>query len=79
MEKRVTKLEADQADMKMILLRIVDSQLALVEFKQEVRDRFTRIDDVIGQIKSELADMKQTAAEHHKETIGFLSTHKRED
>lgn len=89
MEKRVAKIEADQATLSTLLIRIADSLLALAGFQQEVRDRFDKIDDrftriddeaaeirsKIGRIESKLDDLIQVEAERHKETIGFLSKH----
>ena len=79
MEKRIDKLEADQADMKMLLIQIAESLLKLQREVSDgfarINDRFGRVDDEIGSIRSELSDMRQTEADHHKETIGFLSKH----
>ena len=69
MEKRIDKLEADQADMKMLLIRIADGLFGL---QREVSDGFAKVHDRMDQFE-------RAEAERHKETVGFLSKHKRED
>lgn len=75
MEKRVAKIEADQADMKMLLVRVADSLLELVSEVGQIRSGLADVKSELSDVRAGLADMRQADAERHKETIGFLSKH----